>query len=90
MKDAQKLNNQIGLTNSRCTRKQEKSLAKEIHIAVKQKDGTVAIELTEVKDKWNEYIRELFADKREESKDREIDEGPDIMKEEIEAALIMI
>lgn len=37
----------------------------------------------------NEYIRYLFSDKREERIDIQIDEGPDIMNEEIEALKFM-
>lgn len=44
------------------------------------------MELNEGRDMQNEYIRELFTDKREERRDLQNDEGPDIMKEEIETA----
>lgn len=47
------------------------------------------MELNEVKHRWNEYITELFADKRDEPRDIQNDQGQET-KEEIEAALKMV
>lgn len=47
------------------------------------------MEINEVKDRWNKYITELFADKRDEPRDIQNDEGQET-KEEIEAALKMV
>lgn len=67
MRDADRLSSWIGLTNRRCKGKQENSPAKEISVyRNKKKDGVVAMELIQVKDRRNEDIRELFVDKREE------------------------
>lgn len=39
------------------------------------------MKLNEVKDSLNEYIRELFSDKRKEPRHIQNDKGPDIMKD---------
>ncbi|XP_076066179.1 uncharacterized protein LOC143039815 [Oratosquilla oratoria] len=45
------------------------------------------MEAKEVKDRWKEYIGELFADVRKELEDTFDEEGPDIMEDEIKTAL---
>ena len=59
------------------------------NIAIKKADGTIAMDIEEVKARWNEYVSELYHDDRPEENDIEIvnDEGPEIMRSEVEAAI---
>ena len=56
-------------------------------IAIMKADGTVAMEMNEVLDRWREYIAELYEDEREEQDITVIMEGPSIMKAEIEKSV---
>src|SRR5215469_2475518 len=56
--------------------------------AIKKKDGTVVIEKEEVMERWEEYISELFRENRQENINIQYnEEGPPIMKEEMEDAM---
>ena len=56
--------------------------------AIKTADGKVVMETEEVKRRWCEYITELFMDERPENLNINFnDEGPPIMKEEVQAAI---
>ena len=59
------------------------------NIAIKKADGTIAMDIEDVKARWNEYVSELYHDDRPEENDIEIvnDEGPEIMRSEVEAAI---
>ena len=59
------------------------------NIAIKKAEGTIAMDIEEVKARWNEYVSELYHDDRPEENDIEIvnDEGPEIMRSEVEAAI---
>ena len=59
------------------------------NIAIKKADGTIAMDIEDVKTRWNEYVSELYHDVRPEENDIEIvnDEGPEIMRSEVEAAI---
>ena len=58
------------------------------NISIKKADSTVAMEMDEVKGRWNEYIRELFGDQRPETLNLlSNDDGPIILKHEVECAL---
>ena len=58
------------------------------NIAVKRIDGTVAMEEEEVKERWSEYIGELFLDQRPESIDIQYNnDGPVIVQQEVRAAI---
>ena len=59
------------------------------NIAVKKLDGKVAMEIEEVKLRWNEYVGELYNDERPEVSEIRIenDEGPTILKEEVVCAM---
>ena len=51
-------------------------------------DGTIAMEVEEVKARWDEYIGELFFDDRPETYVGEFNtEGPVILKEEVRKAM---
>ena len=59
--------------------------------AIKKKDGTVVMELEEVKKRWEEHIQDLFKDEgRPRTLELNLDnneEGPSILKVEIENAI---
>ena len=56
--------------------------------SIMKTDGTVAVEIEEVLERWKEYIAELFEDERDEQRIVEEPlEGPAIMKDEIKKAL---
>ena len=56
--------------------------------AIKRDDGTVLMETEEVMERWEEYIRELFDDDRIENLEVRInEEGPSIIKDEVENAI---
>ena len=56
--------------------------------SIMKTDGTVAMEIEEVLDRWKEYIGELFEDEREAQRIVVAPaEGPAMMKDEIEKAL---
>ena len=59
------------------------------NVAIKKADGTIAMDIEDVKTRWNEYVSELYHDVRPEENDIEIvnDEGPEIMRSEVEAAI---
>ena len=58
------------------------------NIAIKKADGTIAMEVEEVKARWDEYIGELFLDQRPETYGGEFNnEGPVILKEEVKKAM---
>ena len=58
------------------------------NISIRKADSTVAMEMEEVKDRWNEYIRELFQDQRPETVTLSTnDDGPTILKSEVECAM---
>ena len=58
------------------------------NIAVKRTDGTVAMEEEEVKERWSEYIGELFLDQRPDSMNIQYNnEGPEILQQEVRAAI---
>ncbi|GFO16219.1 RNA-directed DNA polymerase from mobile element jockey-like [Plakobranchus ocellatus] len=55
---------------------------------IKSKDGTILMEKKEVLNRWSEYIEDLCKDDRcEKSKIEKKNEGPTILKEEVEAAI---
>ena len=56
--------------------------------AIKRDNGTVLMETEEVMERWEEYIRELFDDDRIENLEVRInEEGPSIIKDEVENAI---
>ena len=56
--------------------------------AIKKKDGTIVMGKEEVKERWDEYISELFRDNRQENINIQYNgEGPSILKEEVEDAM---
>ena len=56
--------------------------------AIKRDDGTMLMETEEVMERWEEYIRELFDDDRIENLEVRInEEGPSIIKDEVENAI---
>ena len=59
------------------------------NVAIKKADGTIAMDIEDVKTRWNEYVSELYHDVRPEENEIEIvnDEGPEIMRSEVEAAI---
>ena len=59
------------------------------NIAIKKNDGSIAMDIEDVKIRWNEYIAELYHDDRPEANVISIDndDGPSIMREEVKAAI---
>ena len=58
------------------------------NITIKKADGTIAMEAEEVKERWSEYIRELFNDDRPEQLNLNFNEdGPAILRAEVEHAI---
>ena len=58
------------------------------NISIKKADSTVAMEMDEVKERWNEYIQELFRDQRPETLNLSTnDDGPTILKSEVKCAM---
>ena len=55
--------------------------------AIKDKAGEILFEPEDIQKRWMEYMEELFDDERGEMPDIEDMDGPDILKEEVEAAL---
>ena len=56
--------------------------------SIMKADGTVAMEMSEVLERWKEYITELFDDEREERGYITVTmEGPTILREEIQKAI---
>ncbi|MGX9987587.1 reverse transcriptase domain-containing protein [Soonwooa purpurea] len=54
---------------------------------IRSKEGTIILEKEKILQRWKEYIGELFHDKREQPAVNRIDDGPEILKSEVEAAL---
>ena len=55
---------------------------------IKSKDGTLLMEEEEVRDRWSEYIEDLFHDNRESLPTiKKNFEGPSILKQEVAAAI---
>ena len=58
------------------------------NISIKKADSTVAMEIEDVKERWSEYIEDLFRDQRPDSLNLSLnDEGPGIMNEEVRLAV---
>ena len=58
------------------------------NIAIKKRDGTIAVEVEDPKTKWYECVGKLFPDQRPETYGGEFNaEGAVIWKEEVEAAM---
>ena len=59
------------------------------NIAIKKADGSIAMDIEDIKARWNEYVAELYHDDRPDAEVIVIDnnEGPTIMREEVRAAV---
>ena len=59
------------------------------NVAIKKTNGTIAMDIEDVKAKLNEYAVELFHDDRPDTTEIETDngDGPLIMREEVRAAI---
>ena len=57
------------------------------NIVIKKRDGEVAVGREEVKERWHEYISELFDDNREPFEVEVMDDGLPIQRNEVEAAV---
>ena len=54
---------------------------------IKNKDGKTLFDEDDISERWVEYISELYNDDRDAKPDMEDLSGPEIMKEEVEAAI---
>ena len=54
---------------------------------IMNKHGKILMESDEIKARWEEYIKELYDDTREEIVCQRNNEGPEILKEEIRKAM---
>ena len=59
-----------------------------INIAIKKREGTIALGVEDAKTRWNQYIRGLFRDQRPHTYGSQIKaEGAVILKEEVTVAM---
>ena len=59
------------------------------NIAIRKSDGRIAMDIGEVKERWSEYVGELYHDERPDPSEIEIEdnEGPTIMRDEVRSAM---
>ena len=58
------------------------------NISMKKADSTVAMEMDKVKERWNDYMQQLFRDQKPETLNLSPkDDGPTILKNEVKCAM---